>query len=73
MNVGFASLTGVLVLVNAFFVIAEYALVRSSRARLETLRDEGARGAALALGQLEEIGDYISACQVGITLSLIHI
>ena len=40
-------LTAVLVLVNAFFVIAEYALVRSRRARLEAMADEGARGARL--------------------------
>jgi CBS domain containing-hemolysin-like protein len=66
-------LTGLLVLVNAFFVIAEYALVRSRRERLEALVDEGKRGARLALTQLDEIGDYISACQVGITMSSIAI
>jgi CBS domain containing-hemolysin-like protein len=66
-------LTGVLVLVNAFFVIAEYALVRSRRPRLEALADEGARGARLALAQADSIGDYISACQVGITMASIGI
>jgi CBS domain containing-hemolysin-like protein len=66
-------LTAVLVLVNAFFVIAEYALVRSRRAKLETMADEGLRGARLALTQLDEIGDYISACQVGITMASIGI
>jgi CBS domain containing-hemolysin-like protein len=69
----FIILTGLLVLVNAFFVIAEYALVRSRRARLQTMADEGLRGARLALTQLEEIGDYISACQVGITMASIGI
>jgi len=69
----FIVLTGLLVLVNAFFVIAEYALVRSRRARLEALAEEGARGARLALTQLDEIGDYISACQVGITMASIGI
>jgi CBS domain containing-hemolysin-like protein len=66
-------LTGLLVLLNAFFVIAEYALVRSRRARLEAMADEGARGAKLALGHLEQIGDYIAACQVGITMASIGI
>jgi len=66
-------LTGLLVLVNAFFVIAEYALVRSRRARLEALADEGARGARLVLQQLDHIGDYIAACQVGITMASIGI
>ncbi|MGO9750949.1 MAG: hemolysin family protein [Solirubrobacteraceae bacterium] len=69
----FIILTGLLVLVNAFFVIAEYALVRSRRERLEALADEGAHGARLALTQLDEIGDYIAACQVGITMASIGI
>jgi CBS domain containing-hemolysin-like protein len=69
----FVILTGLLVLVNAFFVIAEYSLVRSRRTRLEALADEGARGARLALKQVDEIGDYISACQVGITMASIGI
>jgi CBS domain containing-hemolysin-like protein len=66
-------LTGLLVLLNAFFVIAEYALVRSRRARLENLADEGSRGAKLALGHLDNMGDYIAACQVGITMASIGI
>ena len=66
-------LTALLVLVNSFFVIAEYALVRSRRTRLEALVDAGAKGARLALAQLDEIGDYISACQVGITMASIGI
>jgi CBS domain containing-hemolysin-like protein len=69
----FIFLTALLVLANAFFVIAEYALVRSRRARLETLVEQGARGARLALTQHEHIGDYISACQVGITMASIGI
>jgi CBS domain containing-hemolysin-like protein len=66
-------LSGVLVLVNAFFVMAEYALVRSRRPRLESLADEGVRGARLALKQSQNISDYISACQVGITMASIAI
>jgi len=66
-------LAALLILVNAFFVIAEYALVRSRRTRLEALADEGTRGARLALAQIDEIGDYIAACQVGITMASIGI
>src|SRR5581483_4511031 len=73
MKAVFIVLTGVLVLANAFFVIAEYALVRSRRGRLEAMAEEGLRGARLALTQIDEIGDYISACQVGITMASIAI
>ncbi len=66
-------LTAVLIAVNAFFVIAEYALVRSRRSRLEVLREEGARGAALALEQLGSINEYISAVQIGVTMTSIGI
>jgi CBS domain containing-hemolysin-like protein len=69
----FIILTGLLVLVNAFFVIAEYSLVRSRRERLQAMADEGKRGARLALAQIEDIGDYIAACQVGITMASIGI
>jgi CBS domain containing-hemolysin-like protein len=69
----FIVLTVLLVLVNAFFVIAEYALVRSRRPRLEAMAEEGVRGTRLALAQIDEIGDYISACQVGITMASIGI
>src|SRR3954451_437078 len=66
-------LTALLIALKAFFVMGEYALVRSRRARLEALRDEGARGAALALRQIDAIGDYISTVQVGITMTSIGI
>jgi magnesium and cobalt exporter, CNNM family len=65
--------TALLVLLNGFFVIAEYALVRSRRPRLEALVDEGVRGARHALRQLDNINDYISTSQVGITMTSIGI
>jgi CBS domain containing-hemolysin-like protein len=66
-------LTALLIALNAFFVMGEYALVRSRRTRLETMRDDGQRGAALALLEIDEIGDYISTVQVGITFTSIGI
>ncbi len=62
-----------LIAINAFFVIAEYALVRSRRARLEVMRDEGAKGATLALEQLGNVNEYISAVQIGVTMTSIGI
>jgi len=66
-------LAAVLIAVNAFFVIAEYALVRSRRTRLEQMRDEGLKGARLALEQLASINEYISAVQIGVTITSIGI
>jgi CBS domain containing-hemolysin-like protein len=66
-------LTAVLVAINAFFVIAEYALVRSRRGRLEQMREEGLKGARLALEQLASINEYISAVQIGVTMTSIGI
>src|SRR3954470_1927057 len=66
-------LTALLIALNAFFVMGEYALVRSRRTRLEAMRDEGLRGAELALHEIDEIGDYISTVQVGITMTSIGI
>ncbi len=66
-------LTAVLIAVNAFFVLAEYALVRSRRARLEGMREQGLRGASLALHQLDSINEYISAVQIGVTMTSIGI
>ncbi len=65
--------TAVLIAVNAFFVIAEYALVRSRKSKLEVMRAEGVRGAGLALEQLGNINEYISAVQIGVTMTSIGI
>ena len=62
-----------LIVLNAFFVAAEYALVRSRLDRIEALESEGATGAALAHRQIDRIDEYIAACQVGITLASIGI
>jgi CBS domain containing-hemolysin-like protein len=63
----------VLVAANGFFVASEFALVRARQSRLEQLRDEGKRGAALALEQVDRIDEYLSACQLGITMASLGI
>src|SRR4051795_10957782 len=62
-----------LVLLNGLFVAAEIGLVRSRRARLEVMANEGQRGARMAIDQIRRIDEYIAACQVGITLCSIGI
>ncbi|HYN91804.1 MAG TPA: hemolysin family protein, partial [Thermoleophilaceae bacterium] len=63
----------VLVCLNGFFVAAEFALVRTREGRVEQLRDEGRRGAALVLAQIDRIDEYLSACQLGITMASLGI
>ena len=62
-----------LVLVNGFFVAAEFAIVRSRRSRIEQFANEGDRRAARALDQMAHIDEYVATSQVGITLASIGI
>ena len=66
-------LVGVLVLVNGFFVAAEFAIVRSRRSRIEQRANEGEKRAALALHEMDRIDEYVATSQVGITLASIGI
>jgi CBS domain containing-hemolysin-like protein len=66
-------LTALLVLVNTFFVVGEYSLVRSRRSRLQDLAAEGRRGARTALLMADNLGDYIAASQIGITMASLGI
>lgn len=59
----------VLILLNAFFVAAEFALVRSRKAHLQTDADLGKRGASTAVNMMDDLSRYLSAAQVGITLT----
>jgi CBS domain containing-hemolysin-like protein len=59
----------VLILLNAFFVAAEFALVRSRKAHLQTDAEEGKKGAATAVNMMDDLSRYLSAAQVGITLT----
>ena len=62
-----------LVILNGLFVAAEIGLVRSRRAKLEVMANEGTKGAKRALDQIGRMTEYIAACQVGITLCSIGI
>jgi magnesium and cobalt exporter, CNNM family len=63
----------VLVAANGFFVASEFALVRARQSRLEQLRADGKKGASLALEQVDRIDEYLSACQLGITMASLGI
>ena len=57
-----------LVLGNAVFVAAEYALVTGRRSRLEERAERGGRGAKTALRLMDDPVRFISTVQVGITV-----
>src|SRR5687768_15849307 len=63
----------ILILLNGFFVAAEFALVRVRRAHLETEAEAGSRAAARGLTLLDDLSRYLSACQLGITLTSLGI
>ncbi len=63
---------GVLILINALYVAAEFAIVGVRATRVEQLAAQGHRMAVAMLPILHDparLDRYISACQIGITLS----
>jgi CBS domain containing-hemolysin-like protein len=65
-------ITLLLVLVNGFFVAAEFSLVRSKASLLESADEEkggDSRRTRAALTAITEIDSYLSACQLGITMA----
>ncbi|WP_312203274.1 hemolysin family protein [Anaerospora hongkongensis] len=58
-----------LVFVNGFFVIAEFALVKVRKTRLEELVQQGNTRARLALKVVTSFDTYLGATQLGITLA----
>ena len=61
--------TVLLVLVNGFFVAAEFALVKVRMSQIELRAKEGNRLARLTLTMLQDLEAYLSASQLGITLA----
>jgi CBS domain containing-hemolysin-like protein len=58
-----------LVLANAFFVAAEFGLVGTRRSRIDALASRGDKSAKVVQETLKHLDLYISATQLGITLS----
>ncbi|RDU67684.1 hypothetical protein CQA53_01410 [Helicobacter didelphidarum] len=59
----------ILIFLNAFFVLSEFALVKVRRSRLEELVKQNNQVAKLALKMSNSLDSYLSATQLGITLS----
>jgi putative hemolysin len=62
-----------LVLLNGFFVAAEYALVTVRRTRMHELEQEGNRRARLVLSLTQEPPRFIAAMQLGVTVTSLAI
>jgi len=60
-----------LLLLNAFFVLAEFAAVKVRPTRVEELVDKGDRRAKVLQHIQQHLDEYLSVCQVGITLASI--
>ena len=57
------------VLLNGFFVAAEFALVKVRSTRIDALVKQGSQRARLLQNILRHMDRYLSACQLGITLA----
>jgi CBS domain containing-hemolysin-like protein len=62
-------ITTILVLLNGFFVAAEFAIVKVRQSQIELKANQGNSVAKVAMGILNNMDGYLSACQLGITLA----
>jgi putative hemolysin len=62
-----------LILLNAFFVAAEYGLVTARRTRLRELEEQGDRRARRVLGLIARPARFIAAMQLGVTATSLGI
>lgn len=60
-----------IILLNAFFVAAEFAIVKVRDSQLQAAQEDGVRGAAFARKVTANLDAYLSAGQLGITLTSI--
>ena len=61
-------LTLLLILANAFFVAAEFALISARRDRLEALAEQGKRSAVTVIRAGERLSMMLAGAQLGITV-----
>lgn len=58
----------VLLVVNGFFVAAEFAVISARRSQIEPRADRGSRSARIALWAMEHVSLMLAMCQLGITV-----
>ncbi len=70
MNLTYSLIAVVLLLAaNAFFVAAEFALVKARGFRIAALAEQGSKSAALTARIHRNLESYLAACQLGITMA----
>ena len=63
----------ILIALTAFFVVSEFAIVKVRSSRIDQLIEEGSRKAVLAKKVISNLDEYLSACQLGITITALGI
>jgi CBS domain containing-hemolysin-like protein len=66
-------LVAILIALTAFFVGAEFALVKVRMSRVDQLISEGNKQAVVAKKLISDLDYYLSACQLGITVTALGI
>jgi CBS domain containing-hemolysin-like protein len=67
----FLAIAVALLLLNAFFVLAEFAAVKMRPSRIEEMIDGKVRGSHTVRDIQNDLDDYLSVCQLGITFASI--
>ena len=62
-------LIALLIALTAFFVATEFAIVKVRSSRIDQLIAEGNKGAIAAKKVITHLDEYLSACQLGITVT----
>ena len=63
----------ILIVFTAFFVASEFAMVKMRSSRVEQLVNEGKKGSVSARKIVNNLDAYLSACQLGITVTALGI
>jgi len=66
-------LLAILIALTAFFVASEFAIIRIRSSRVEQLIEEGSKSAIAAKKIITHLDEYLSACQLGITVTALGI
>jgi CBS domain containing-hemolysin-like protein len=73
LDIFYLVLIAILIAFTAFFVASEFAIIRIRNSRIEQLIEEGSKSAIAAKRITTHLDEYLSACQLGITVTSLGI